>query len=220
MIRLRIGVVAHEARIWQAYNVFDTVEADFMHIDNGSLGCTDNHRHVWKSLCDMATEDEFLLVIEDDAVVTKDFRIQAEMALAAVPDDVDVVSFYLGKARPEAWQGFIQQALTRADQDDACWLISDSSIHAVCLAIRNRELVQTMLICTQPFRHPIDERITVWCRQFGHTSAYSVPSLVDHTEGQPVVAGRPGRFLDERGRVAWRVGTRDRWTSRAIMLRP
>lgn len=217
---IRIGVVAHEKRIWQAYNIFDTVEADFMHIDNGSMGCTENHRHVWKSLCDMANEDDFLIVIEDDAVVAPWFREQAEMALDAVPDDVDVVSFYLGRLRPQAWQPFIEQALAQADSTDACWITSSSAIHAVCLAIRNRELAETMLICTEPFRHPIDERITLWCRQFGHKSAYSVPSLVDHADEEPIITGRPGRSSTERGRVAWRVGTRHRWMPRSVMMRP
>lgn len=217
---MKVGVVAHEARIEQAYNVFERTRADFMHVDNGSLGCTNNHRHVWNALCDKANDDEWIVVVEDDAVVSITFREQAGMALAKVPDGVDVVSFYLGRARPEAWQGFIEQAVAQADSQRAHWILSETALHAVCLAIRNRELVQTMLACTESYRLPIDQRITLWCKQFGHTSAYSHPSLVDHLDGDTVIEGRPGRLARERGRVAWRVGTRDRWTGASIRLRP
>ena len=203
-----------------AYNVFESVEADFMHIDNGSLGCAENHRHVWKSLCDKANDDEWIIVIEDDAIPVEQFRCHARSALASVPDDVDVVSFYLGQTRPEAWQEFVRQAVTQADSQNACWITSDTALHAVCIAIRNRELVQTMLICTEKFHRPPDERITLWCRQFGHESAYSMPSLVDHADGDTVIEGRPGRVRNERGRVAWQVGTRDRWQPTSVRLRP
>lgn len=218
--QMKVGVVAHEKRTAMAYNVFERAGADFMHVDNGTLGCTENHRHVWASLCDMAHDDEWLIVVEDDALVVDGFRAQAAMALASLPGDVDVVSFYLGKMRPQAWQEFFKQAVHQANTADACWITSDTALHAVCLAIRNRELVQTMLICTENFHRPIDERITLWCRQFGHKSAYSQPSLVDHADVDTVVEGRPGRAVEERGRKAWRVGTRARWTSRSVRLRP
>lgn len=220
---MKIGIVAHEARARQAFNLFNRVGADFIHVDSAvnPIGCAANHRHVWNALCDITTdEDEWLMVMEDDAVPCRTFREQARWALAAAPEDVDVVSFYLGQMRPTAWQDFVRQAVAQADSERACWITSDTTLHAVCIAIRNKDLAGRMLKLTENVARPPDERISFWCRQFGHKSAYSHPSLVDHRDEDSVIPGR-GRHPQERGRVAWSFGmTRDYWTARSVALRP
>lgn len=214
-----IGIVAHEKRMGMAYNLFHEVQADYIQVDNGTLGCEGCHRRVWRQTAELAADDEWIIVMEDDALPVDNFRQQAQQALDAVPDNVDVVSFYLGQMRPSHWQPFIRQAVAQADSSKACWITSDTTLHAVCVAIRNKDVVAQMLRQTAKYSRPADERISLWCRQFGHNTAYSWPSLVDHRDEDPVITRRQDGLPRERGRVAWQVGTRDRWTAKAVKLR-
>jgi GR25 family glycosyltransferase involved in LPS biosynthesis len=218
--QVKIGIAAHEKRIGMAYNLFHEVDADFINVDNGSLGCEGCHRRVWEQTAAIADDDEWIIVMEDDAVPVENFRQQAEQALAVTPAGTDVVSFYLGQMRPSAWQQFVRQAVAQADSSKACWITSDTALHAVALAIRNKHVVAQMLSRTAESTRPIDERITLWCRQFGHASAYTWPSLVDHRDEDPVIVRRADGAPRERGRVAWQVGRRDLWTARSVKLRP
>ena len=202
----------------RATNLFHEIRADRIFFDDGTLGCEGNHRTAWAWLASVADDDDQLVVLEDDALPCNDFRAQLDAALAKAP--VDVVSLYLGKARPIQWQNFVKQAVWQANHDDACWIVSNATLHAVGIAIRGPDLVESMLNRTSQYARPIDERITMWCRQFGHDVGYCWPSLVDHDDDLPTtVVHRDGKPR-ERGRVAWKVGTRDRWTRRAVRLRP
>lgn len=217
---MKIGIVAHENRKAMALKLFGRVGADFIHVDNGNLGCDESHRLVWEQTAAMADDDEWIIVLEDDAVPVSNFRQQARWALASVPGDVEVVSFYLGQMRPTHWQPFIRQAVAQANSDNACWILSDTALHAVAIAIRSRDTASMMLRRTASYERPIDERITLWLRQFGHASAYSWPSLCDHADEDPVIEKRHDGAPRERGRVAWQVGSRDHWTARSVRLRP
>lgn len=212
----RIGIVAHESRTQKALNLFHEIGADKIYFDDGTLGCEGNHRWAWADLARNAEDDEFLVVIEDDALPCNDFREQLDAALRVAP--TDVVSLYLGKSRPIQWQGFVRQAVSRAGLEDACWITANAMLHAVGVAIRGPDLVESMLNRTSQSSRPIDDRITMWVRQFGHEVSYCWPSLVDHDDALPTTV--VDRQVREPGRVAWRSGTRSRWTRRAVRLRP
>jgi hypothetical protein len=201
----------------KANNLFHEIAADRIFIDDGTLGGPGNHRWAWAELACTASESEWIVVIEDDALPCNDFREQLDSALDVCP--VDIASFYLGKCRPKPWMPFVEQAVARALSEQACWITSDAVIHAVCVAIRGPELVESMLNRTSKHFRPIDERISFWCRQFGHETCYSFPSLVDHDDDLPTTVVHPDREEREKGRVAWRFGSRDRWTSKSIKLR-
>jgi hypothetical protein len=48
---------------------------------------------------------------------------------------------------------------------------------------------------------------------------YTWPSLVDHADVPSAIAFPTDGEVRERGRVAWKVGTRDRWTRRSVELK-
>ena len=213
---MKVGIAAHEDRIVNAHNLSHAVWADHVSVDDGTLGCEGNHRKVWRAISDIAQPDEWCVVLEDDAIPVPDFRRQAEAALAVAP--ATVVSFYLGRINPVHWQGFIEKAVSQADSVDACWITSDTTLHAVGIAIRTPKLVNAMLKRTSEYARPIDERITMWCRNFGHPTAYTHPSLVDHADGDPVIAQRRDGTVRTPGRVAWSYGPRRRWTTSSVPL--
>ena len=145
----------------------------------------------------MASDDEWITVCEDDAIPVPHFNIQAQAALDNTPRNVNVVSFYMGRMRPQAWQPRMKNAVAQADRRNINWITSNTTLHAVCLAIRGPRPVNHMLDTTATLVRPIDERITMWCRRFGHTTAYSHPSLVEHADETPCITNTIRRCRPE-----------------------
>lgn len=205
------GVVAHEARVEQAIQLALSVNAQLA-LDDGTLGCQLNHCRTLKHLATQGAE--YVLVLEDDAQPVDGFLQQVTAALAAAPTceyedgtatPAPIVSFYLGSGYPKQWQRGIQRAITKADKNDATWIISEHLLHAVAYAIRT-DLIQDLLANLPDL--PIDQAISEWARPRGHMVAYPWPSLCDHSDGDTVITGRRPRTTP---RKAWRTGTRNNW---------
>lgn len=212
--RVAVAVVAHTARAEQAHQLQDTVRAAYLSMDNGALGCENNHRKAWAWLAGRDTD--WSIVLEDDAQPVTGFREQAAQALAAAP--TPIVSFYLGRLRPPHWQPQIEHAITKAQQENACYITSTHLLHAVAVAIKT-EHIPDMLDLTKNSIHPWDYRVGAWAQynwpQGGIT--YTNPSLVDHADTESI-ARHPDRKPRTPGRKAWTVGTRPTWTTKAVHL--
>jgi len=205
---LNLGIVAHSARSGEAKALAKTVHADFISLDDGWLGCDDNHEAVQLHLANMPTE--WSVVLEDDALPVEGFRTQLKAALQAAP--TPIVSLYLGQKRPPHWQGRIKKALAKAEH--ACWIQSTHLLHAVGYAIRT-PLVPSLLAHQSTL--PVDQHITQWARTHNHPIAYTHPSLVDHKD-LPTLVDHPDGQARTAGRVAWTVGTRTEWTSHTVTM--
>ena len=192
------------------------VDADYINIDNGTLGCEGNHKHVWRHLANSA--DDWCIVLEDDAQPVQRFRKQAQTALATTP--CDIVSFYLGHPRHWHWYPDQMERLTAAgtlaDEQQACWIRSKDIIHGVALAIRT-ELVAGMLEHITGSTLPIDYAIRQWVRDTGRTTAFTWPSLIEHHDG-PTLVKHHDRKPRPTPRKAWRVGERTHWTTEAVTM--
>jgi GR25 family glycosyltransferase involved in LPS biosynthesis len=211
-----IGIVAHTARAEQALTLAQTLGA-YINIDDGTLGCDGNHKKVWAHLYN-ETSDDWLIVLEDDAVPVDDFLTQAEAALAAAP--TPVVSFYLGRHHIPTidWEQRKQEAILRADIADAHWITTNHLLHAVAVAIRRDYLVSMYRhLETLPLVLPIDEAITHWMHNRGVAMSYTWPSLVDHAD-QPTLFRHPDKLPRPPGRVAYRTGTHTTWTDKAVTM--
>jgi hypothetical protein len=184
--------------------------------DNEGLGAEANHRRAWMYLS-RADYDGYSVILEDDVRPVRDFVTQLRRVLNAAP--TPVVSLYLGRGRPPHWQGAIATAITSLPTADTCWLTTDTLLGAVGYAIRN-DLLASLLIGTTDTGMPIDEQISEWARANGHEVGYCWPSIVEHRDDlAPVITTRAdGQPRIER-RVAWHVGERLTWTSRAHPLR-
>ncbi|AGT12207.1 glycosyltransferase [Mycobacterium phage Jabbawokkie] len=196
-----IGIVGHISRLSMAETLANTVDADYLSIDDGTLGCEGNHRKVWNTLAQQHTD--WAVVLEDDAVPCNNFRAQLTQALAVAP--TPIVSLYLGRQRPYAYQHRIEATINTT----ANWLLAPRLLHAVAVAIHTNHIPD--MLNSLPPRTSIDRAISTWT----DTVAYTNPSLVDHSDNG-TVAHPPG--TRQPGRVAWRFGTRDRWTRDAVHL--
>lgn len=203
-----IGIVAHTSRAEQAHELMETVGAAYMSIDNGQLGCDGNHHKVQTYLADRTST--WTVFLEDDAKPIPGFREQLHQALVMAPSPI--VSLYAGRKKPTHWQGRYKKALAAAHTENASWLISTHLLHAVGYAIRTNHL-PSLLAHTSPL--PADQHITSWAKRYGHTVAYTVPSLVDHLDGPTTVNQQD---TPHPGRKAWTFGSRDRWTTEAVTM--
>lgn len=208
----RIGIVTHHARADQAHQLMETVGAVYLSMDDGTLGCSRNHMRVWERLSRYDTE--WSVVLEDDAVPVEGFTDQLEQALASSP--CSVASLYLGQGQPLQWQGRVGQAIHAAEQDNACWIVGKRLLHGVAVCIKT-DLIPSMLTHIKTSTRPIDWAIRDWAVSADQAICFPVPSLVDHADGPTLITGRADTSRDMQ-RTAWRVGTRDRWTSKAVEL--
>lgn len=202
------GVVGHTSRTEQAVHLAESTAAHLA-LDDGTLGCTSNHTRVLNHLSAHGCS-KWAVVIEDDAQPVHGFHSQVDRALQAAP--APIVSFYLGTGYPRYWQKGIGRAIAKADHLNAHWILSDHLLHAVAYAIRT-DLLPDLLTPLPNLLMPIDDAITTWARGNGHRVAYTWPSLVDHEDGESVIAGRTPRNTQRR---AWQTGTRDAWRRNAI----
>lgn len=211
---MKIGIVAHTARLETLNVLLGLAEPDLVSYDDGTLGATRNHRRTWEELLALAyNADEWVLVLEDDAMVGPKFRHQVERALEYAP--TEVVSLYLGRKRPSHLQSRLQSAVQIAEREDAHWILHESPVFGVAVAMRAK-LIEDMLSHTKFLRMPFDDAIGRWCREsgpYGRAAAFTWPSLVDHADGPSVIKRHSdGQTRQEgEGRVAWRTGARSTW---------
>ena len=201
-----LAIVAHTLRGQAAHTLFDHTNAAYMAFDNGTWGCDGNHRRTWQWL-NTHINDDWGIVLEDDAQPVDGFREQLDLALAAVPPGINIVSLYLGTGRPPTYQPLIANIINT----DSHYIISNRLLHAVAVAIR-RPHIQPMLDWTD--RHPLpwDEAITDYAQRHGELIAYTNPSLVDHADEETLFT-HPDHQPRTEPRKAWRLGARETWTT-------
>lgn len=208
---MNIGIVAHTSRATQAKELGRDVHADFVSIDNGMLGCDDNHEAVQHHLANLPST--WSVILEDDAEPVDDFTDQLQAALPHAP--TPIVSLYLGRQRPPHWQLRIERALKAANNQNASWIVSTHLLHAVGYCIKT-ELLPSLLSHDSVL--PVDQHIGDWARRFGHSVAYTVGSLVDHAD-MPTIVNHPDGKPRKPGRKAWQLGGRTTWNSISVPMR-
>lgn len=214
-IRISIGVVAHQQRRALADQLAERINADIVSIDDGTLGCGGNHRHVMRELA--GYDSDWSLIAEDDCVPVLNFTGQLHKALTVCP--TNMASAYLGKSRPPQYQAAISDALAKAHANDACWITSPHCLHAVALAIRTPLLPPLLKHLSTRNYLPVDEAISSFCRATKQLVAYTVPSLVEHPDLLPTLVTHRDRAPRPAGsRTAWQVGTRTTWTPETVTL--
>lgn len=205
---MTIAIVAHTARRTDAEHLAATTNAHYVAMDDGTLGCEGNHRRAWAWHTEH-THTDWAVVLEDDALPVDGFTEQLAAALHVAP--TPIVSLYLGTGNPTTWQPRIRRAIDTAGQ--ANWLLSHTLLHAVAVAIRTE-----LLPIQFDERMPIDNAISNWAKRNDHLVGYTLPSLVDHADTEPVITQRYDRKPRDLARRAHRVGTRAHWTRQLAPL--
>jgi hypothetical protein len=180
------------------------------------------HLNAWKLLAYYlpSHEEDFGVVLEDDAEPIADFQPQLMSALATAPSPV--VSLYLGRARPPHWQDGIASVIARPES----WLMASEMLHGVGIAVRGDVLPQLLEdLRGNQTSWPVDERIGWFCRVRGIEVAYAHPSLIDHADIPSVYTKHVSQHATDaltradtrEPRRAWVVGPGD-WNSSAAKI--
>lgn len=214
-MKLGIGVVGHQARQMMAEQLAEQTGANYLSIDDGSLGAAANHIRVWTHLASLETD--WTLVLEDDAVPVPDFITHAQTALQFAP--TGVVSFYLGRIRPPQWQRRIRDSITKAETAGTAWITSPRLLHAVAVAISASHIPAMLHRVQRATIMPIDEAISDWVRieRVGPIS-YTWPSLVNHRDAPTLITQRRDRAARIPGRTAHKVGVPTNWATEPVAM--
>jgi hypothetical protein len=143
-----------------------------------------DHDRVWRNaraawlMHDPAAD--WHVLIQDDAVVCRDFLAGLERALEHVPQTSAIVSGYLGRGRhvPQKWARLAE----RADQAGACWVVAQKLMWGVCIAIPTRYIGEMISFADRRPGIPDDMRVAGWVTKTFRECWYPWPSLVDHRE--------------------------------------
>lgn len=221
MMDYHIGIVAHVAREDYVKELRDAIGGDvYVNTDDGTLGAGGNHLAVLTALHDKYPND-WIVALEDDALVVDDFHDQLQMALDCAPSKI--VSLYLGTGYPQQYQQLFSDAI--AGYPEACWLLHAQLRHAVAYAI-HPAVAKPVLIRMESLvakRYAPDDAIGWWAMNNRESIAYTNPSLVDHRDGPTIIDYRyhlghvsaPGR---RKPRTAHNFGTRTEWSDTSVIV--
>lgn len=204
---ISIGIISDSRRKGMGARLADRVGADFLSVDDGSLGCTQNHARAWRQHA--TNPADWNLNLEDDAVPVEKFRDQLDKALEVAP--TPIVSLYLGG-------GYIGDNLTEALLGNAStigahWAVAHGTIlHAVALAVR-REILAPMIEYLGTRTEAVDSTLSSWALSNSYQISYSIPSLVDHADEKSLVTK-----YRRTPRRAFLTGQRDEWCSKLILM--
>lgn len=136
------------------------------------------------------------LVIQDDALVSDNFREGLSAALDHVPFGV-VVSAYLGTKRPQ--QQAVQNAIGQARKSGAAWAVMRSLNWGPAIVVPTQAIRPMLDWSDRKTGLAYDKRIGVFFRdELGWGCWYTWPSLVDHRQGPSISGhGNIGRFAHE-----------------------
>ena len=201
-----------------ALSLAEKIQAEAITIDMDGMGCTENHCRALEWLNE--SQGDWVCVLEDDALITNNFRQQLEMAVAKAPSPI--VSLYLGRGRPKGAQHLIAKAIVQNPSStiDHNWIVSTYMLHAVGYVIR-KSLLPELIEWLQE-QEPIDEAISDFAQQNHLAISYTRPSLIDHRDDQPVITVRVSRYPDDAQRneirKAWMVGERKNWDETFVLM--
>lgn len=206
-------MVAHHHRLEYANSLVEKVGAEVISVDEVGRGAEWNHRLMleWMS----GGDQEWSVILEDDAVPTKDFVSQLHRALPWSP--TPFVGLYLGRGRPPHWQAGISAVLA----NDVCWMTCSTMMNAVGYAVKTKLITSIIRSLDATWSLipslPIDQAITKWGQgKIGVEFSYPKPSLVDHLDIAPVQKHDYGDPVEIR--KAWTFGSREEWDGSSIPL--
>lgn len=138
------------------------------------------------------------LVVQDDAILCKDFLIGCEEIIKHTGNSL--VSLYIGDVRPHVRR--VSPAVQHVLDDGGSWLRMPGPYWGVALIVPVVH-IDALLEWGASRRHLVnyDKRIARWVHLEGMECLYTVPSLVDHRSEDENPSMVPGRKGDRRAQV-------------------
>ncbi|QGH75850.1 glucosyltransferase [Gordonia phage Syleon] len=208
---LSITVLGVPSREQQAIALSDALESHLL-IDR-TCGGTTGHALAWELAAESTGPDDWVGVVEDDAILA-DGATRDDLLAMLREAPTDIVSGYLGRARPADAQPHIDQAL----KHDPHYLVTYRLLHHVAVFARAKHAADIASYLRKYSKFPCDEALGLWAQSAGLPIAYSVPSQFDHMDSEPVILGRTVTGNPSEPRIAWVFGDRDDWDQERTQL--
>lgn len=139
-------------------------------------------------------DSEYAVVIQDDAIICKQFRKRAE----AVLNDDAVYCLYAGR--------HLRLRIESALRKNETFVRSARILNEVAICIRTEHIPEMVKFCDE-MHSQTDQNITKWATKKRLPILYPIPSLVDHREGEslyrkiynkplPTVSSKAVIFID------------------------
>lgn len=189
MATLSVKIMAHKKR---AAYVEDLVQrlgiSDDDVIWDRKQDRWDTGRRAWEAIDQDAT---WGVVLQDDAVVCRDFAAGMEAALDRLEPNV-VVSPYVGTRRPLAHR--VEAVVRTAIDNDAAWIRMPSLNWGVAIVLPTNIIDGMLPWCDRQTYPNYDRRVGRYCIDVKRMSTICTwPSLVDHREVPSLVGHGGGR---------------------------
>lgn len=198
--RLSVSIMAHPSRSGWVHDLQEKVGLEDSAVSwDRSLGLWDTCSRAWRMYHPDATHH---LVLQDDALVCRDFRAGLEAALASRAPFDTIASLFVGTPHPGATGvARVRQRVALAEADDCSWLVLPTLRWGLAIVLP-AWIIEPMLAWEGGAAFPADDqRIGRYCRDVMDWRCwYTWPSLVDHREGPSLLGSgftRAFRFIGE-----------------------
>ena len=179
-MRIEYAVVGHHSRRESATKLARSLNAALA-MDEGGTGSLRNHDLAWKMA--YSPDADWIVVLEDDAILLDGFENHVQEALQHVPRD-GAVSFYTGTGQPFRYP--VSAAVKKALRRGASWLRANSLYWGPAVALPVHH-VQPMLRFVKDIDRPYDQRLGLYLLANRYPCFYTMPSLVDHQDGESLI---------------------------------
>lgn len=187
---LAIVIMAHPKRRTMAENLAKTLECPIVWDEKNHLW--DTCSRAWKH--GAAIGSEWVLVLQDDAIPTSDFRAKAEAFIQAHNDKDHMIAFYTGN---QSASRITAAQKSGKDHFEAGFIFNEV---AICM---KAEHIGNMVRWCDEREAKNDQYITQWMRLAKLKCLHTIPSLVDHNEGESIYRANEGRPNPTEARKAF-----------------
>lgn len=183
--KLSIIIMAHPERQAWAKELSQKLNAPIVYDTQNNLW--DTCRRAW--LAHMSIGAEYSLVLQDDAIITENFREKAE---AILKDDF-IYSFYLSS--------FLSPRVNIAKKRGKDHVISSMIFNEVALCMKTKHIDKMIEYCDVREAQN-DHEIGRWAKSVAKRVYYPIPSLTTHRDSESIYRRNIGQAQPERERKA------------------
>lgn len=158
-------IFQRQRAVRKGWDDLDTYQVRTLDLSPGERGCSSSHIRAWRYCLEQAGETEKpLLVLEDDAAPTPEFREILCRTLKALPSDADLL--YLGYSQAADWKRELTPDLVESEY---VW----TTVGYIVWPVGARKLLSQL-----PVNEPVDNWMAALCSE-NHVKAYAVrPKII------------------------------------------
>lgn len=181
---MQIVIMAHPRRRAWALDLAEKLDAQVVFDRKNNVW--DTCRRSWLAEARQnPAEDDYVLVLQDDAIVADNFRARAEAFISKHEADGDFIfSFYAGSQL-----GNRIEAARRSGRD---YVQAGFIFNEIALCMKNKHILSMVHYCDERDAQN-DQQITRWAAAKHLKVRYSIPSIVNHRAGVSIFRENEGR---------------------------